>query len=167
MTDNLRIYNIDALISDAAAKVRVNQETGEIEGADELEALLTQGEEKVLNCGRYLATRSRALDAMKEHIKDIQTRIKAEERRQTYLKSMMLRAIKALNTTDLEAPDIAVSLRKLPPSVFIENEELIPSKYFNLKQDLILDKRAVLAELKAGKEVKGCSLSRGFKLEIK
>lgn len=167
MADNLRIYNIDALVGDAAAKVQINPETGEIEGATELEALLAQGEEKVLNCGRYLATRTRALEAMKEHIKDVQARIKAEEKRQSYLRSMMLRAVRALSTTSLEAPDIVVKLRSLPPSVFIENEELIPSKYFELKQDMILDKRAVLNDLKAGREVKGCSLSRGFKVEIK
>lgn len=165
--DNLRIYNVPALISDAAAKVEIDTETGEITGGDDLEALLKQGEEKILSCGRYLSMRGKDLEAMKEHVKSMQARIKAEERSQAWLKSCMIRAIRALNTTSVEDSDILVKLKKCPPSVFIEDETKIPDCYIVREVKEIADKKAILADLKAGKEVAGCSMTNSLRLDIK
>ena len=81
MTDDLRIYNIDQKIDDAAAALTVDEETGEIVGGAEFEKLLQQSADKVLNCARYLAVRENALEAMKAHYKNTSIRIQQEEKR--------------------------------------------------------------------------------------
>ena len=169
MSDDLRIYNIDELVSDAYAKVQVDPETGEITGGEELDAILQQGAEKILSCGRYLAVRARDLEAMKAHVKSMQSRIKAEERSQQWLKTMMIKAVKALNTTSVESTDIVIKLKKLPPSVFVEDETKIPDTYVKRETKTVesVDLRGILADIKAGKEVAGCSIHNGFRVEIK
>lgn len=167
MTDDLKIYNIEQKIDDALSAMYVNEETGEIIGGDEVERLLAESAGKVLSTARYIEMRETLVEALKAKRQNISLRIKSEERRLDWLKTQTVRAIQTLHTTSLEDQDTVVKLRKLPPSVFVENEEQIPPRYFNLKQDLILDKKAVLTALKAGEEVKGCSLAQGYALSIK
>ena len=167
MTDDLRIYNIDQKIDDAAAALTVDEETGEIVGGAEFEKLLQQSADKVLNCARYLATRENALEAMKAHYKNTSIRIQQEEKRQSWLKQCVIRAVQALHTDTLEAEDIRVKLKKLPASVFVEDEKLIPEEFKKQKVTETIDKTRIVTALKAGQEVPGCSLSRGFRVEIK
>lgn len=165
--DDLKIYNIDQKIGDAAATLTVDEETGEIIGGVEFEALLQQSADKVLNCARYLATRETALDALKAHYKNTSIRIQQEEKRQVWLKQCVIRAVQALHTDTLEAEDIRVKLKKLPASVFVEDENKIPEEFKKQKVTETIDKTKIVTLLKAGQEVPGCSLSRGFRVEIK
>ena len=167
MTDDLRIYNISQKIDDALSAVSVNEETGEITGGEEVERLLAESSDKVLSTARYIEMRAALVETLKEKKKSIDLRIKTETRRLDWLKAQTIRAIQALNTVSLEDADTVVKLRRLPASVFVEDETKIPTQYLVLKQETALDKKAILADLKAGKTVDGCSLSQGFTVSIK
>jgi glycerol-3-phosphate cytidylyltransferase-like family protein len=60
---------------------------------------------------------------------------------------------------DIKAPDLTASIRTVPPSVVIINENLIPDKFMVIKKQP--NKTLIKVELKAGHDVPGCQLSNG------
>lgn len=165
--DDLKIYNIDKVIQDAAAAVTVDPETGEIVGQAELEALLQQGQDKVLNTARYLTSRATALEAMKEHMKAMRARIQAEEKRQAFFKECILRALMTLDKTALSDADIEVKMRKMPPSVKIEDESLIPAEFRKQKVEESFDLVGIKNAMKGGTTVPGAMLFSNWGIQIK
>lgn len=63
----------------------------------------------------------------------------------------------------IELPTVTISLRTNPQKVVIVDEAVIPPKYMTTPEPPppAPDKRAILAELKAGNAVMGCELSNG------
>lgn len=55
---------------------------------------------------------------------------------------------------------VTITLKAVPPSVMVTDEAAIPAQYFKPK-DPVLDKRALLTDLKAKKTIPGCTLSNG------
>lgn len=165
--DDLKIYNIDEKIAEAAAAVNIDEETGEITGQDEFNQMLQAGTDKVLSTARYLATREPELEAMKALVKNLRYRIQAEEKRQVFFRSCLVRALSALDKPELSAPDILVKLKKLPPSVVVEDETKIPEQYVKTEVKKSFDLIAMKAQLKAGTEVPGASLKAGYTVAIR
>jgi hypothetical protein len=131
---------------------------------DTLEGLSGELDDKLLNVGRFIST----IEADAEAIKKVENRQKA--RRQAlenkalwlrdYLQSNMDRTGREL----LHAPDIALSLAKLPPSVVVTNEELIPPAFWKETVTRAIDKLKI-------REAGGCPgaviESKGYRISIK
>lgn len=165
--NELKIYNIDEVVSAAANRVQIDEESGEITGQEELDALLHQSKDKILNTARYLQERKVVLAGMKQAKKDLDARIKREMNYQAFLERCVIEALQFFGTKKEEAPDIAVSLRRLPASVQVLDLEQIPEVFFKIKEVKDLDKIAIKDALKAGTEVPGASLESGVGLSIK
>ena len=60
-----------------------------------------------------------------------------------------------------------ISLRKLPGSVEVLQEESIPEEYKKEVITITIDKKAILAELKEGVVIPGVTLKTGTSLTIK
>lgn len=58
------------------------------------------------------------------------------------------------------------SIGKNPPALEVLDDTIIPSEYFNTPAP-VLDKKLVIAELKAGKELPGVMMKQGESLRIK
>jgi hypothetical protein len=65
----------------------------------------------------------------------------------------------------IECPLFDVSLRTNPAAVEVFDETQVPVALLRVKYEV--DKAAVKAELKAGREVAGCRLVNGTRLEVK
>jgi len=65
----------------------------------------------------------------------------------------------------IECPLFDVSLRANPAAVEVFDEAQVPVALLRVKYEV--DKAAVKAELKAGREVAGCRLVNGTRLEVK
>jgi hypothetical protein len=163
----LKIYEISDALINALDNVRVDEETGEIVGTEELQAVQLSAEAKIVSTGKYLAMRRVTLEGMKQAAKNIQTRIKTEERRQAWLESQMLGAMQSLDSKLIEAPDVAIQVRQNPESVMIFDEAQIPADFIKAKMETSIDKAAIKAALKAGRDVPGAKLTRTQKLVIK
>jgi hypothetical protein len=72
----------------------------------------------------------------------------------------MLAAMETAEIKVLETPTGTLSRRAVPASALVLDETAVPSQYWK-PADPTLDKKAVLAALKAGTEVPGCMLSNG------
>ena len=89
------------------------------------------------------------LTAKKKANKNLQNRL------QQYIKESMEKA----NKKKLEFDTFTVALCLNPPSVEIKDEQAIPAKYLTIiPEQKVVDKKAVLADLKAGEQVKGAVL---------
>lgn len=165
---DLKIYEISDALLDALDAVEVDEETGEIKNTEALAAVKADAQLKIVSTAKYLAMRGATLAGMKTAYRSLGARIKAEERRQEWLKAQALKGMIALGVTKIESPDIEVKLGKLPPSVRVLDEAQIPAEYIKVKTEQSVDKIALSAALKAGKDVPGVMLvTNGQKIIIK
>jgi len=96
-----------------------------------------------------LYTRRTALKNRRESIKD-------------YLELQLIGA----GIDKVKGTMFTVSLQNNPPSVKVVDESLINPKYYNIPSP-ILDKKALLAELKEGKQVDGAELQQTKSMRIR
>lgn len=161
----LKIYNIADALMQAANAITVDEETGEIVGQEAFDAMLAEGQDKVLDAARYLRTRSFDLKAMEEVAHDLNARIRAEKKRQEWLNERILDAMEAFGVQKIEAPDVCLKVAKKPASVEIFDEDQIPGRY--IKTVLEPSKSSIKEALKRGEDVPGACLKYGFRLSIK
>lgn len=136
--------------------------------ADTLEGLQGTLEAKSVNVAMYV----QGLEATAEAIKIAEARMKARrqamenraERIRAYLKSNM----EAVGITSIKCPYFALSIRKNPPAVIVDDLEAIPADYWIQPPPppRQLDKKAVAAQIKAGGAVEGAHLEQGTRLDI-
>lgn len=115
--------------------------------------------DKAFNIVRWTKNIEGKEAALEAEIERLQSRKKAagnlKERLKTYLLESMVRADK----TKLDFDTFTVAIQKNPPSCIIEDEKVIPAKYITIiPETRQVDKKAVLAALKAGENVGGASL---------
>lgn len=165
---DLKIYEIDDAIQSALDSVEYDTETGEIINADALNAVTADSKLKIVSTAKYLSMRGATLKAMEEARKNLDARIKAEKHRHEWLKFQMLRGMVTLGVTQIESPEILVKKGKLPPSVQILDEAQIPSEFIKTKTEQSVDKIAIAAAMKAGRDVPGAMLvTNGEKIIIR
>lgn len=99
-------------------------------------------------------------DAIAAQIKALSERKARFEMQAERIKSAIHVALSQVGLRKLELPHATLSIRAVPPKAVISNEAAIPSKFWK-PADPTLDRRAVLAALKAGETVPGAQLSNG------
>ena len=136
---------------------------------DTLEALTGELEVKATNVAMFCAnleTFAENCNEAAKRMKDRATRIqrKADAVR-AYLHSMM----QAAEIAKIEAPEFTLAIRKNPPSLVITETAAIPDEFMVTPPAPAPypDKAAIKAAIKAGREIDGCRLEQGTRLEIK
>lgn len=85
-----------------------------------------------------------------ERLKGIRRALETkQERFKFYVKQNMER----LNLNKIDTDLGTISIRKNPISVEIVNEDLIPSKYKKIKQEIVVDKKAIADNFKENGEI--------------
>lgn len=132
--------------------------TPEIEA--KLDALALPFNQKVngISCWmKNLEGREVALDA---EISRLQARKKATENHRERLKSYLLEFMIWAKKDRVELEAFTISVQRNPPSCVIEDEKSIPAKFLTIiPESKQVDKKAVLAALKAGEKVDGAQLA--------
>ena len=82
------------------------------------------------------------------------------------LKANLLEAMQAQGKNKIKAGTFTVSIAKNAPSVNILDEEKIPKEYYRTP-DPELSKKALLADLKAGKKIDGVETKQTVSLRIR
>jgi hypothetical protein len=132
--------------------------------ADTIESLDGALDQKILNVGRFIST----IEAEAEAIEAVELR--QRNRRQTlenksaWLRDYLISSMSATGHTALKAADIALTLAKLPASVQILDETLIPPQFWKENITRAIDKMKI-------KDVGGCPgtviESKGYRVSIK
>lgn len=136
---------------------------------DTLEGESTNLQAKIEDYGWVI----RDMEAFGDAIKAEETRL--AERRKVHaakvekIKAWLLMNMQACRISKIECPVFTISLKNNPPKVVVDDERAIPDRFL-VVPDLpppAPDKKAIAAELKAGKEVAGCHLEQSQRIEIK
>jgi hypothetical protein len=132
--------------------------------ADTLEAVEGVLDDKLLNVARYIASLDHQASGIKEAESRQADRRKAIENKAELLREYLKTHMKQTGHTKINAPDIALCLAKLPPSVQIDDETLIPDEFWRVTESKAIDKKAI-------KDANGCAGARiessGYRVSIK
>ena len=139
--------------------------------ADTLEGSSLEISKKIENYGIVLRDRESFVDAISKEIERLTERMNAEKKRIERTKNWLLSSMVTLEIKQVECPLFTIAVQDNPPSVDVYNEKLIPAEYMRVPEPKppvpAPDKRLILSELKAGKEVAGCVLKKDKRIVIK
>lgn len=156
------LYEISSAINDILSTEEWNDAA--IERLEELNLAL---EVKAKGITHFITNLTAFVDAAKEEEQRIAGRRKAAENRITALKSYLLSAMVSADRTEIEAGTFTVKIQSNPPSVVVDDEKLLPARFFiTIPESYHLDKKSLAAELKLS-EIPGAHLEQGKSLRIK
>ena len=139
------------------------------EDSEELAAVLNSlGEEiedKAENIAKLIKNYESDFNAFKEEEKRIAERRRTLENDVKRLKEYLFNNMKLTGKTKFKKGTFSFNIAKNPASLEITNVDIISSDYKVLTETL--DKKAILQDLKSGKDVQGAILKQGESLRIK
>ncbi|MCX8017689.1 MAG: siphovirus Gp157 family protein [Rhodocyclaceae bacterium] len=136
---------------------------------DTLEGLQGDLQVKATNVAAFVRNLEATAQAIKQAEEQMAARRKAIEARAERIRQYLLENLKACGIQRIESPWFVIALRDNPPSVEVFDEAQLPPEFLVAPPppDPRPDKRAILAALKAGREVPGARIVRGQRVEIK
>ena len=139
--------------------------------SDTIEGSSLEISKKIENYGIVLRDRESFVDAISKEIERLTERMNAEKKRIERTKNWLLSSMVTLEIKQIECPLFTIAVQDNPPSVDVYNDKLIPAEYMRVPEPEppvpAPDKRLILSDLKAGKEVAGCVLKRDKRIVIK
>jgi hypothetical protein len=103
--------------------------------------------------------------SIEAEIKRLQDRKKSQESKVRWLKSYLQGQMELLGKDKIKTDLFTVSIQNNPPSVDDYDPSMIPATYQKVSYDI--DRRRILDDLKAGKEVPGCALKQSKSIRIR
>lgn len=162
------LYEIVATYREAADKLAdldLDPQTLE----DTLESLSGELEEKATNTAMLIRNLEASANAIKDAEAQMAARRKALENRAARIKDYVLANMMIAGIQKIECPYFKLAVRENPAAVEVFEPGLIPAEFMRQPEPPppAVDKKAIGEALKAGKEVPGCKLTKGVRLEIK
>jgi len=130
----------------------------------------TQGKfaEKAERICRYMVNVKAQAEACKAEEERLAKRRKAAERKTDALKWILETSMIRAGMEKAEAGTFKLAIQKNPPSVFIARLDDVPPEYWRvIPETREPDKRKMLEDLKAGREIPGALLAQGSSLRIR
>ena len=98
--------------------------------------------------------------ALRGRIAEMETRLTRFERHVEKKRQLVATVMEHAQLRKIVEPDFTASLRRTPPALRVFDEGRIPNSFWR-RQPAKLDRRAVLAALKAGQDINGATLDNG------
>lgn len=134
--------------------------------AELMESLDKAIQVKAAGIGIYCGKLDGMVAALDDTIKKLQARKKAFQNRKESLKAYTLEAMKRHDIQKIECPECTISIQENNPSVDDYEPKLIPAEYWKQPKP-VLDKKALLDDLKAGVIVQGARLKQTEGIRIR
>lgn len=157
----MTLFEIDRAILDF--QYEIDEETGEILNAEELDQLQMAREDKIEGVGLWIKNLTAEAEAVKKEKDAMADRQKRLEKK---IESLRRYLEYALQGEKFSTPRIAMTFRR-SESVFIPDEALLDDRFMNITLSKKPDKKLIKDTLKAGKEVPGAELITKQNLQIK
>lgn len=141
----------------------IDEETGEILNAEELDALELARDEKIEGVGLWIKNLQAEAEAVKKEKDAMADRQRRLEKKAESLKNYLAWALQG---EKFSTPRIAMSWRK-SESVLIPDEAALDDRFVNIQMIKKPDKKLIKDTLKAGLEVPGAELVTKQNLQIK
>lgn len=118
-----------------------------------------------LDAMAYVLESYRALRVMTAERKErLSQRIKSLDNSIQSLNDFILQNVRELGNVDTKGYEFKI--KQNPPKVLVEDSEIIPIEYCTFKESTVPDKKTILKELKRGKQIPGCKLVQGDRVEF-
>ena len=98
--------------------------------------------------------------ALRTRIDEMETRFTRFERRAEKKRQIVTSVMERADIRKIVEPDFTASLRQTPAGLLVVDDNQIPEAFWK-PQPPKLDRRALLAALKAGEEIRGAALDNG------
>jgi hypothetical protein len=139
---------------------------------DTLDGLEGQLQEKATNVALFVRNLESVADAIDEAAATMQARGTRLRARAQSLQQYLLFNLQAAGISKVESPFFTLTVKKNPPTVVIDSENLIPAKFMRTPEPPpppkpAPDKKAIGDAIKAGEEVPGAHAEQRERLEIK
>lgn len=152
----MKLYEIPFAIRSALDSVEVDEDTGEILGASDLDAIEGEAAEKIENSGLYIKEVMSEIDALKSESERLTLRKRYLEKKVERIKALMFPAVDALGGK-VKGLKLTVSIGTSKSVELDDNAlELLPSEFIRTKVEA--DKAAIGKALKEGAELPGARL---------
>ena len=157
----MTLYEIDKALADF--EFEIDEDTGEILNAADLDELNLARDQKIENIGLYIKNLEAEKEAVKHEKDNFADRKKRLEKKIESLKGYLTYA---LDGQKFSTPKVAVSFRK-SESVLVKDEYLIPDEYCDFTVMRKPNKKNIKDALKHGKELMGVELVEKSNVQIK
>lgn len=134
---------------------------------DTLDGYSADFDNKVIAIASLIRNIDANVAAIKEAEANMIARHKAMERKADWLREYVINNMQAINKESVECPLFAIKVRVNQPSVVIDDDADIPTRYINQKIVVTPDKKAIKEAIESGENIKGVSLIRSSTLSIK
>ena len=101
----------------------------------------------------YIRNNEVTIDSIKQEEERLKNIRKVLENKNKRFKEYVKENMERLELTKIETELGTISIKRNPMSVEIVNEELIPNEFKNIKQEIVVDKKAILDNYKANGEL--------------
>lgn len=157
----MNLYELNKAIADF--DLEIDEETGEVLNADELDQITLARDEKIENIALWVKDLLAEADAIKAEEQALTKRRKQAENKADWLKRYVAQALEG---EKFKTPRVAISYRT-SEAVEILDEDLIPEGCMTIKTEIKPDKKIIKDELKRGVIVPGAVLVKRTSLQIK
>lgn len=137
--------------------------------ADTIEGASGELEAKATNVAMFIRNLESSAEQIKLAEKAMAERRKQLENKAESVKQYLFENMKRTGVTKIESPYFALTIKKNPPSVIIDDESLISDGYKRLPDPvpLIIDKALIKKAIENGLTVEGAHIEQKERLEIK
>ena len=156
----MNLYELNRAI--AEFDLEIDEETGEVLNADELDQITLARDEKIENIALWVKDLLAEAEAIKAEEQALAKRRKQAENKADWLKRYVAQALEG---EKFKTPKVSISYRTTK-STDIVDENVIPEEYLEPQKPKI-KKADILAALKAEKEVPGAVLIEKKSIQIK
>jgi hypothetical protein len=98
--------------------------------------------------------------ALRTRIDEMETRLARFERRADKKRQFVTSVMERADIRKIVEPDFTASLRRTPPGLLIVDDSQVPESFWR-PQPPKIDRRALLAAVKAGQDIRGAALDNG------
>lgn len=163
---NNTLYEITDKYLKVLDNLEIDEETGEILNAEELDELSGAFEEKSEAVACYIKNSEVFIGDLKAEEANLAKRRKQTEKRIDYLKNVLTACLDAAGRDKVETTKVRVSFRK-SVAVSIDDEKALPAGFVVKTVTMKPDKTAIKKAIQSGQEVSGASLVENRNLQIK
>lgn len=133
---------------------------------DTLESINDAIEDKAVGYAKVIKNLEGQALALKAEEERLANRRKGLEGNIKRLKESLEQSMLDVGKKKIKTELFSFNIQKNPPSLEVLNDSVIPKNYFNIPAP-VLDKKAILADLKNGVEVPGVGIKQGEGLRIR
>jgi len=166
------LYPIQQKHRELFNKMESMVELGEIDRETAIAIIKTHIEEDsdlIIEAAKEVANLRALSEAIKHRMTDMASRRIATDNRIDGLVSIIKSVMEMAGENNISTPDVSLKIKKKAPTIRIDDEGMIPERYFEERIDKRLDKRELLKEAKqCDGGIPGCTLIKDqTRLEIK